>query len=58
MKHLQIFTPTSTEEIANIINSLNVFYANESGTIHTKKERIVTPKQRHQRNKHHKGLYS
>lgn len=58
MKHLQINAPISTQEIANIINPLEVFYAKGSVTINAQKEHIITPKQKNKRNKHHKGLYS
>ena len=58
MKHLQTFTPIFTQEIVYIFNYLNVFYADRGDTKHAQKERIVAPKQRHKRNKHHKGLHS
>ena len=57
-KTTERYTQVSTQEIGNIINPLEVFYTKGSDTIHTKKEHIEPPEQRHKRNKHHKGLYS
>ena len=51
-------TERYTKEIGNIINPLEVIDTKGSGTIPTKKEHIEPPKQRHKRNKNHKGLYS
>ena len=50
------YTQASTHEIGNIVNPLEAYYSNKSGTIHSKNGTIKPLKGRDKENKHHKGV--